>query len=142
VILLILGCISAGELFAADHEDFYKDGIKAFDMEDYENAEKYFEKAYEINNNESPKLVRIYGTVFLPYLPHYYRGVALFELDRCDEAVVEFEISIDQNALEDVSWEYYKKKMTSEIKSKFKDYRPEVYCSRCGVEPENKDNEE
>jgi tetratricopeptide (TPR) repeat protein len=130
---LALGWLSVGTLHATDYEYFYKKGIKAFDTKNWEDAEEYLDKAIKINNEEDPEMIRIYGTLFLPYLPHYYRGIALCELDRCDEALVELKESVSQNALEDKNVEYYQKKIKSKIIDKFKDYKPGSYRTKCEI---------
>jgi hypothetical protein len=66
----------------------YRDGVKAIEKKDWETAKDLMRSAIAERSEERKR-----------YLPHYYLGVALFELGDCESALGEWQESQRQAAL-------------------------------------------
>lgn len=67
-------------------------GIRALDVEAWEQAARLFEVA-QAKAPADGEPINIYGYRYESYLPHYYRGVALSRIGKCEEALREWEMS-------------------------------------------------
>lgn len=71
---------------SADWQSDYEDGMKAASAGDWSQVVAKMSAAIAAKPNENAK-ERPYGTVFIPYHPYYYRGIAYFNLGKFEEAI-------------------------------------------------------
>ncbi len=74
-------------------------GIKAFDREDWAKGAELMSKAAS-QQREDGEVTRIYGTRFEPYLPLYFRGLALYKQGKCAEALAQWEQCLQAGAVQ------------------------------------------
>lgn len=84
---------------ASGPEDSFREGMSALDQNKWGVAAAAFRAALAARPEEGGKRVRVYGTWLLDYLPHYYLGVALFQLDDLEGAAAEWRESRRQGAI-------------------------------------------
>ena len=85
-VLLSFGWLLFPSLLGADDvQDAYKQGLKAIDDQQWDLAAEKMREALAGRSEESGKLL-MKGR-FRRYLPHYFLGVALFELGDCESAL-------------------------------------------------------
>jgi len=82
LLLLLLFPLQA----AADYKASFRKGIQALDRKQPAEAAAYFREALQERSQEGGEDVKITGTFFSPYLPHYYLGVALVATGDCTGA--------------------------------------------------------
>jgi len=83
--------LSPGALHAGPKKpEEFKNGIKAQDREDWPGSVPLLRQSLE-KLPEDGELVRIYGTKYKSYLPHYYIGLALYKQNDCAGALKEWE---------------------------------------------------
>lgn len=87
--------VSLSPLAAAGRypEEFTK-GIQAQDQKNWARSAELLQEALQRQPEDGVR-VKIYGTRFLSYLPHYYRGLALFKQKLCSEALQEWDKSLE-----------------------------------------------
>ncbi len=73
-------------------EEFTK-AIQAQDQKDWARSAEFLREALKRQPEDGVR-VKIYGTRFQSYLPHYYRGLALFKQNLCSEALQEWDQSL------------------------------------------------
>ncbi|HEX9607632.1 MAG TPA: hypothetical protein VF962_10405 [Gemmatimonadaceae bacterium] len=95
--VIVFAFASAG--FAASYEDAFKKGIIAYDRRQWSDVVAAMTAAIAANGTESSQKVFIYGTRYVPYTPHFYLGMALAKLSRCNEALPELQSSEQQGAI-------------------------------------------
>jgi tetratricopeptide (TPR) repeat protein len=78
---LLLSLLAAGTAVATPKET-HKLGVEAIEAGRWEDAERFFREA--IAEKPEEKVSKFFDTA---YLPHFYLGVALSELGRCQEAL-------------------------------------------------------
>ncbi len=71
---------------SADPHDLYRAGLRSFEFGYWREALVFFEAAAEEEPREGAS-VREYGMWKTPYLPHFYRGAALFSLGHYAQAL-------------------------------------------------------
>lgn len=76
----------------ARHPD-YGEGLRQIEFENWIEGNRLMQKALG-RWQEDGELTRIYDNWFEPYLPRFYRGVALFELGCYERALTHLEASI------------------------------------------------
>ncbi len=81
VLLLIQG------VAVADYSASFRKGFQALDRKQYGEAAVYFRGALQEHSQEGGDDVKISGTFFIPYLPHYFLGVALVGQGDCNGAL-------------------------------------------------------
>ena len=86
VAVVLLLCLVSSPAAAAGYEEPFRDGMAALDQKKWGVAAASFRQAIASNPNEGGRQIRVYGTWLLDYLPHYYLGVALFQLGDADGA--------------------------------------------------------
>jgi hypothetical protein len=86
-------------LSAAGYEEAFRDGMSALDQKKWGVADASFRAAITANPKEGGKQIRVYGTWLLDYLPHYYLGVALYQLGDVEGAAQEWHESRRQGAI-------------------------------------------
>jgi hypothetical protein len=96
VLLLIVWIPQAA---AADYLEPYRRGFNAFNLFRWEATVTEMRKAIAENPVESGKDVHIQLLAYKPYVPHFYLGIALAKLDRCDEAIPALRESLRQGQL-------------------------------------------
>lgn len=117
--LLLLGICFLGlgvGVLADDKPTEFIRGVKALDHKDWEEGDRLMLAAQK-RSDLYGKRIRIYGYRYAWYLPHYYRGVALYKMQRCEEALAEWQAAEDQA--------HIKKKGRERVYGLLADYRSE-----------------
>jgi hypothetical protein len=98
---LMAGVLLAAPLAGQSREKpaEFKRAIQAQDYADWQGSLGLLRKALQVQP-EDGQSVRIYGTRYRGYLPHYYIGLALAKLDDCPGAIAEWEISQEVGAVQ------------------------------------------
>lgn len=73
----------------ADYKKDYQDGVAAAEKGNWAEVRRLMQAAIRENPTPLPRM-RTYGTNFIPYVPHYYLGLANARLDDCNAAVGAF----------------------------------------------------
>lgn len=76
----------------------FVEGIRALDLGEWEKSAERMKVALDASKEDGER-VRIYGTRYELYLPHYFRGLALYKLGRWEEAAKEWTDSISTGAV-------------------------------------------
>jgi tetratricopeptide (TPR) repeat protein len=97
-VLLSLLLVPAALL--ADYRDDFKKGVSAFEEKKWGEAAAFFRSAVSENPTESNEKVRISGTFREEYLPHYWLGMALYNLGDPDGARDALAKSVEQGFLQ------------------------------------------
>lgn len=84
---------------AGDPREIYRKGIGATDRKEWSTAERLMRQAIAERPVESGEPVKIYGSRFLPYLPHFYLGLARFGLGDCEGALLAWQESERQGTV-------------------------------------------
>jgi hypothetical protein len=71
----------------ADYSVSFQKGYQALDRKQYAEAAVLFREALQEHSQEGGDDVKITGTFFIPYLPHYFLGVALVGQGDCGGAL-------------------------------------------------------
>jgi hypothetical protein len=91
--------LCASQLPAADLKPKeFKDGIKAQDDEKWPESAKLMSEALA-KQPEDGEGTRIYGTKFVPYLPQFFLGLALYKQGDCRGALREWEQCLSSGAI-------------------------------------------
>lgn len=92
---LVAGCLGDGAAFAgpAEKPEAFKEGIKAQDRKEWQKSIGLMRAALDLAKEDGQR-VRIYGTRYHSYLPHYYLGLAFYEQGNCAEALKEWDESL------------------------------------------------
>jgi hypothetical protein len=87
-------------IVAGNYKETYRKAIEAKNQKRWQQAVTLFETAIKQNGTESTERINIagFGNVE-PYVPHYYLGVALKNLNNCTAAMDEWNVSLDQGAI-------------------------------------------
>lgn len=96
-LILLLGGFPAAVL--ADFKADYDDALKAIESEDWSTALSSLESAIS-DNGQSQERVRMYGMRFIPYLPHYYLGLARYRLGDCQGAIEAWDTAVNQGVIQ------------------------------------------
>jgi hypothetical protein len=96
-LLALLGLLTSARL-AADHRQAYLDGVAALRRGRAEDAVRLLAQAVSERPDEQAR-ARLVGVIPEPYLPHHYLGVAYAALDRCADALREWERSAEQGVV-------------------------------------------
>lgn len=93
LLILALGIYSAPPAAAQNREfvERYKAGLDAIESEDWQEAAGLMQKAIEGRREESRRLPKF--LYLKPYLPHFYLGLARFELGNCTGALDAWRVS-------------------------------------------------
>lgn len=81
----------------------FKEGIQLQDASDWLTSRERLEAALREAKHDDGTQVRIYGTRYQSYLPHYYLGLALYHLRDCQGALREWEKSLGDKAVQKTS---------------------------------------
>ena len=82
IALLLLFSTAADAAYKRD----YASAKKSFEDGDYRDAIQKLNLVIA-ENPESVAMLKLYGMVRVPYLPHYYLGQAYFKLNDCSSAI-------------------------------------------------------
>jgi len=92
---------------ARDYRTDFRKAMNAYERGRWADAAEGLRQAIAENNIESSERIIIYETRYRPYIPHFYRGVALARLGgRCDEVRLELTQSEEQGAIKKLAAEY------------------------------------
>ena len=89
----------ASEL-VADYKDSYRAGIVAIDEKRWEDAKAHMRAAIHEQPRESRQRIKVYGNLWIPYLPYYFLGLARNQTGDCSGALETWEISERQGAIQ------------------------------------------
>ena len=85
LVFILVTLISPRSEAEPDFLSHYKQGVSAIDSERWGHALESMDRAIRGRSDEARRLVR-YAYV-KPYIPHFYRGLALFKLGNCSGAL-------------------------------------------------------
>lgn len=80
--------LCSGAAFA-DYKQDYQDGLEAADKGNWSEVQRLMRSALSEESRPTARM-RAYGTVYIPYVPHYYLGLASARLGDCSGAVAAF----------------------------------------------------
>ncbi len=86
----------------ADAARSYKAALEAIEAGDWATAARQLEAAIAEQAQEK-KRMRLYGMVFVPYLPHYQLGRVRLELGDCSGALAALQISENQGVVQETA---------------------------------------
>ena len=92
---------SAPPLLGAEFLEHYKAGLAAIESQDWEGARDRMDRAIQIQPKSKVRIKK--ALYFKHYLPHYYLGVSLYNLDDCVGALVAWQESTDQGVIQKLS---------------------------------------
>jgi hypothetical protein len=95
VTVLVVAIASASDAGFSD----FKEGIRAQDQEHWELSATLMRRA-AAKIQEDGRLVRIYGTRYIPYLPWFYLGYAHFKNHECAAALDAWQKSLAAGAVQ------------------------------------------
>jgi hypothetical protein len=98
VLLLASAGQGIGQPTSRKKPEEFKTGIKAQDRGDWRGSVPLLRQSLE-KMPEDGELVRIYGTKYKSYLPHYYLGLALYKQKDCPAALKEWEECLGVGAI-------------------------------------------
>ncbi len=84
-VLLVSLLLAAGPA-RADYKQDYARGTKAAESQDWSEVEARMREALK-GSTQPLARTRLYGQVFMPYVPHYYLGLAAYRQGNCREAL-------------------------------------------------------
>lgn len=87
-----LGVASLGA--GGRYPEEFKAAIQAQDQNQWEKSAELLRQALEAQPEEDGGRVRLYGTRYSSYLPHYYLGLALYKQGKCEDARKQWETSL------------------------------------------------
>jgi len=94
--LIVLLCLSIPRAASADFRSSYRKGLSAVDQNEWSEVLEAMQEATAEEPTASKKMIKHYGTRFVPYTPYYYLGLAHYHLGHCAEAVKAWETSASQ----------------------------------------------
>jgi tetratricopeptide (TPR) repeat protein len=77
-------------VLAADYEANYVKALDALDRQRWAEAVALLKEAIKEKPRDDNERIHIRATIYVPYIPHYYLGLALFRLNDCQGAVKEW----------------------------------------------------
>ncbi|MEM9302126.1 MAG: hypothetical protein AAGE01_08455 [Pseudomonadota bacterium] len=97
--LLALALLTAAPLASADFKRDYQEALEAIEDGDYGTARESLEAAIADEPGAKDKM-RSYGMRFIPYVPHFYLGEALYNLGDCAGAVAAYDEAMSQGIIQ------------------------------------------
>ena len=95
-ILAAVALLAVAAVAWADYKQSYRDGIEAIEKKkDWAAARNAMQQAIAENPTAGGR-VKLYGMVFRDYTPHYYLGLALYNLGDCPGALREWQTAANQ----------------------------------------------
>src|SRR5205085_1992565 len=87
-----------------DYRDAYRKGIEAKNRKRWSEAARLFQDALAARGIDTGERINISGFGNIePYVPHYYLGLSLKNLDNCKEALQAFDLSEKDGAIQKTS---------------------------------------
>ncbi len=83
---LVLVALLVPGLAWADYVSDYREGVAAAERQQWAKADALMRKALAQEPNPQPR-VRLYGQVFVPYVPQFYLGLSAFSRKDCTAAI-------------------------------------------------------
>jgi tetratricopeptide (TPR) repeat protein len=117
LILALCALLVSGAVSAQQYKRDYKTATDAIEEGKYAEAIEKLKSVISENPNSVDRL-KIYGMLYLPYLPHYYLGQAYLGVDDCESALGAWQAAINAgviNSNEDFSQLY--SQMQSDMKT-------------------------
>ncbi len=85
--LWLLGLLLLPALALADYKSDYKEGVAAAERQEWAKADALIQRAMaEKPDPDARANIRMYGQVYLPYLPQFYLGLSAFSRKDCAKA--------------------------------------------------------
>jgi hypothetical protein len=85
----------------ADYRDLYRKGIDAKNRKRWADAARLFQDALAVRGIDTGERINISGFGNIePYVPHYYLGLSLKNLDKCKDALQAFDLSEKDGAIQ------------------------------------------
>lgn len=103
--LFVLLTAVAPAAHSAEYKKSYLDGLSAVDGEQWREVARLMILAIN-DKEEAGEKIRTSGMNFVTYLPHYYLGLALYRIERCQEAIHSWKVSVEQGAIQKAKTEY------------------------------------
>jgi len=101
----VIGGSTAESVYAQEKgDDAFKKGLDAISKEDWKQAEIEMRRAIEADKVESNRSVGGFIWGGKPYLPHFYRGQALYYLSNCTDALNEWDHSEQEMRKRNFKW--------------------------------------
>jgi hypothetical protein len=97
--LVCLAMACAATLAAADPKESYRKGIEAVDQGQWPAVVRFMREAVAQQSAEGER-VKLYGVRIVPYLPHFYLGLALSQTGSCEEALTQWQESESQGEVQ------------------------------------------
>ena len=83
----LLGLLLLPVLALADYKSDYKEGVAAAERQEWAKADALIQRAMAEKPDPDPRAnIRMYGQVYLPYLPQFYLGLSAFSRKDCVKA--------------------------------------------------------
>ena len=83
-------CLLFAVIASAQAPSTFKEGVLAFEKQEWAKAERLMRETIARNPNETEGTVSIAGSWFETYVPHYFLARALAKQGKCDEALKAF----------------------------------------------------
>jgi hypothetical protein len=97
-VFLAIGLVAAAAAAHADYKDDYKKGVEAIEKGKWDEGARLMRAALGSQAAEGES-IKLYGMRFVPYLPQYYLGLALYKSGDCQGAVQAWKNSEGQGAV-------------------------------------------
>jgi hypothetical protein len=88
--ITVLALVLVTQLAEAQAPATFREGVLAFEKEEWSRAEKLMRETIAVNPNETEGTVSISGQWFETYVPHYFLARALAKQRKCGEALAAF----------------------------------------------------
>ena len=97
---MMLVAVAGSRTLHADYRAEFRNGVRAYNKGRWSETADSMRKAIAESGRESAERINISGTWYVAYMPHFYLGVALAKLGRCDEARPELAASEAQGIVQ------------------------------------------
>ena len=91
----------------ADFKASFREGVKAYDQQNWSEVARYMLEALQDRPHSDRVSVAIFSTKRITYIPNTFLGIALYHLDRCEEAMSYFESAETQGIASSREREYF-----------------------------------
>ena len=130
LLILLLAPVAA----LADYKESYKEGIKAIDRKNWDEAARHMRAAAAERITSGEKIL-IYGMRLEPYVPEYFLGLALFNSGDCDGAIEAFNSSEAHGAIKQSQYSKNLQKLRAECEKRGAGKPPQVEAPVVKQEP-------
>lgn len=98
-LVAVSACLFVTPAFAKRPDKSFRQGIQAYDRQEWRKAEKLMLQAIQLDSRESTRKISITGMRYESYLPYFYLGSALYRQGRYEEARDVWATSREQGAI-------------------------------------------